>query len=231
MQKIVGFKKSLVFLVVFSVLSACGPTVFMFAGQTYQTAAEGLSAQRNYIDATISKIEPVPTPYAGRATIFVPTELDIRTRALVNPENHAPDAVNYVVTTTHRALSAFHELVTRRNLFESAELRDVVGSIRPEIRPGEHAIWVQLLSPNHHGWKYFTADMPEPATILIDNSLPEGGPRFLDWLDRLAREVERNGGQLASGAVSGGQAVSGGASTPLPASSTGAPGTFKRTLN
>ncbi|MBL6600173.1 MAG: hypothetical protein ISP41_14900, partial [Alphaproteobacteria bacterium] len=84
----------------------------------------------------------------------------------------------------------------------------------------------------------FTAEMTEPVTILVDNSLPLGGARYVDWLERLAHEVARNGGRLVDGAASQGSSsspqapsVSKNGTAPLPASSSGPTGAIKRTLN
>ena len=212
-------------------LYACAPTVFTLGGQTYQSSAEALAAQRAQMDAILVKIEPVPTPYGGRVTVFIPSDADLRARGMINTGTPAPEVVDYIAAVSHRALSFFHEVVVKKNLFESAELRDVVGTVRPDIGPGEHAIWAQLLGPNQSGWKYYTADMTESVSFVVDNSLPLGGERYFDWLEKLTREVERHGGVLVSGGGVGGQAAPAGGNAPVPASSSGGTGKIKRTLN
>lgn len=224
-------KIALRFACILMVLGACAPIVYTLGGQTYQTSTAALAAQRAQMDTILSKIEPVPTPYAGRARILIPSDADLRARGMIHTGTPAPEVVDYIATVNHRALALFHEIVAKRNLFESAELQDVVGTARPDIGPGEHAIWAQLLGPNQSGWKYYTSDMAEPVSILIDNSLPVGGAKHVDWLEKLARAVERHGGILASGATSGGQAAPVDGNAPLPASSRGTTGTIKRTLN
>ena len=212
-------------------LFACAPTVFTLGGQTYQSSAEALAAQWAQMDAILAKIEPAPTPFAGRATVFVPSDGDLRARGMINTGTPAPEVVDYVAAVSFRALAFFHKVVAKKNLFESAELRDVAGTARPDIGPGEHAVWAQLLSPNQSGWKYYTADMTETLSIPVDNSLPLGGERYFDWLEKLTREVERHGGVLASGGASGGQAAPASGNAPVPASSSRGTGQVKRTLN
>jgi hypothetical protein len=222
----------------FVMLIGCVPATYMMGGQTYQTSAEGLAAQRAMISQILSKVDPVPRPFAGRAIVFIPSDADLRARGVVRTGTPPPEVEDYVAMTNRQALATFHEIIAKRALFESADLQDVIGTARPEIGPGEHAVWVQLLAPNQSGWKYFTAEMTEPVTILVDNSLPLGGARYVDWLERLAHEVARNGGRLVDGAASRGSSsspqapsVSNNRTAPLPASSSGPTGAIKRTLN
>lgn len=211
-------------------LSACAPTTYRLGAQTYPSAGDALTAQRTAMNHILSKVEPRATPYAGRGVVFVPSDGDIRARGIINTGTPVPEVEDYVAAVGYRALAFFREVIAKRNLFESVELRDIAGSAKPEIGMGEHAVWAELIGPNQSGWKYFTSDMVQPDGILIDNSLPLGGARYVDWLDRLAQAVERNGGRAGTGVPSR-SSDRAAPDTRAPTGGTAGTGKIKRTLD
>lgn len=207
----------------------CAPTVYTLGGQSYPSADDALTEQRVQMDIILSKVVTASTRYAGRAVLFVPSDSDIRARGIRRTGTSSAEIVTYVGSVNYRALAFFERLIAKGGLFESIERRDVVGLAKPEVAPGEHGIWARMVGPNQSGWKYFTADMAEPDSILRDNSLHSGGARYIDWLGRLAQVVQRNDGQASAAGAAGPR-------TAAPTESSNGPGAksvgkIKRTLN
>lgn len=212
-------------------LNACAPITYTLGGQTYPTASAALSVQRSQMDAILLKVDPAVTRYAGRAIVLIPSDGDIRARGVVRTGTPAPEVEDYVAAVNHRALAFFREVIAKRNMFESVEVRDVNGTARPEISTGEHGIWAQVIGPGQSSWKYFTPAMAAPVSILIDSSLPRGGPIYVDWLDRLNKVVAGNGGLASTGASSSGRAAPGGGGSVTRTSTGSSAGKIKRTLD
>lgn len=222
-------KNNVLFVLLFLFVSACAPIVYTLGGQSYPTADEALAAQRAQIENILSKVVPRETPYSGRAIVFIPSDADIRARGITRTGTPSAAVENYVAAINHRALALFQEIVMARDLFQSVELREVTGINQPEIAPGEHGIWARLVGPSQSGWKYFNTDMAEPEDVPLNNSLPLGGARYVDWLDRLAEVVERNGGRLANGEASSPSEDR--TPTATPSRTGGTTGKIKRTLD
>jgi hypothetical protein len=126
-------------------LFACAPIVYTLGGQFFPTANEALLEQRRQMDAILLKVDLRATPYTGHAVVFVPTDSDLRARGIVRTGTPGPAIENYVAAVNYRALAFFQEIVAKRKLFESVELRDVSGTARPALSPGEHGVWARAV--------------------------------------------------------------------------------------
>ena len=162
---------------------------YKYGDVTYSSADQALQAQREKLEKMLSEIHESPEHIAGSALVVVPSRERVGWKGVkVTGKGKLPKgAVEYVLSSALLTYEGMGRALQKYNLFDKL---DICSSEDPASYKGEgygFIVYLNLVDQTSAQWfvKLVATDKKEP--VHSDNSLPEGTPRLVSWLESAAK--------------------------------------------
>jgi hypothetical protein len=169
---------------------------YKYAGISYGSAEEALSAQKIHFDKIKSEITPTEKKRGGTAAVVIPnfdTFVALGIRKTGNPRQEFTDYIGHSLVASYRNM---YNCLDQRKVFDKVTLIEdgyPIPAAKKAISEYDSVIYLNMAGPDQVQWFMRAAPDYKSLPVNIDNSKPAGSPRVLSWIDDIDKNLDQAG--------------------------------------